>query len=275
MSRDPLFTVLLPVHRPPGLLPFAIDSVLAQSVDDFALFVICDGAPQETIDCARAYAARDPRVQVFAFEKGERHGEAHRHTALGHATSRFVTQIGDDDLWFPDYLAELALLLDRVDFGNLLQAELASNAAVFTHVGDLADGEIRRRMCEALWNFFGPSCAGYRLSAYRRLPVGWSPAPPDLWTDLHMWRKFLVRWDITFGTRFAVQSVKLSAGTRTDMSLEAREREHRAVAAQFARRDERSNFQARAFHALFQAQHHAQGERPVAASARPDDKNTA
>jgi glycosyltransferase involved in cell wall biosynthesis len=273
MSRDPLFTVLLPVHRPPALLPFAIDSVLGQSLDDFALFVICDGTPRETVDCARAYAARDPRVQVFAFEKGERHGEAHRHTALGHATSRFVAQIGDDDLWFPNHLAELAQLLDRVDFGNLLQAELAANGSVVTHVGDLAEGQTRRRMCESLWNFFGPSCAGYRLSAYRRLPVGWSPAPPDVWTDLYMWRKFLVRWDIAFGTRFAIQGVKLSAGPRADMPLEAREQEHRAVAAQFARREERSNFQARAFHALFQALHQARREAQVATPAASDGEN--
>jgi len=266
MSKDPLFTVLLPVHRPPSLLPFAIDSVLAQSVDDFALFVICDGAPRETIDCARAYAARDPRVQVFAFDKGERHGEAHRHAALGHARSRYVAQVGDDDLWFPDHLAELALLLDKVDFGNLLQVELIPHGAIGVHVGDLADPEFRHRMCETRWNFFGPTCAGYRLSAYRRLPVGWSPAPPDVWTDLHMWRKFLRRQDLCFGTRFSVQGVKLSAGFRADMSLEAREAEHRAVAAQLARREERSNFQARAFHTLFQVLSRAQRE-PAPAAA--------
>ena len=267
MSKNPLFTVLLPVHRPPNLLPFAIDSVLAQRVGDFALFVVCDGAPQETVDCARSFAARDPRVQVFAFEKGERHGEAHRHTALAAATSRFVAQIGDDDLWFPDHLSELALLLDKVDFGNLLQADLEANGAVATHAGDLADEDIRRRMCESLWNFFGPSCAGYRLSAYRRLPTGWSPAPPDVWTDLHMWRKFLCRWDISFGTRFSIQGVKLSAGTRTGMSLEARELEHRAVAAQFAGREERGNFRARGFHALFQALSNAQRDQAPTAEA--------
>jgi glycosyltransferase involved in cell wall biosynthesis len=249
----PLFTILLPVHRPPHLLPFAIDSVLAQSEPNFDLIVVCDGAPRDTIDCARAYAARDRRVTVRAFDKGERHGEAHRHTALAAATSRFVAQIGDDDLWFPDHLAELALLLDKVDFGNLLQVDLSPHGAVDIHIGDLANPEIRRRMCEQAWNFFGPSCAGYRLSAYRCLPIGWSPAPPDVWTDLHMWRKFLQRQDLTFGTRFSVQGVKLSAGTRGDMPLDDRAAEHRVVAGQMAREEERRNFQARAFQAMFKA----------------------
>lgn len=248
----PLFTILLPVHRPPALLPFAIETVLAQTMPSFQLFVVCDGAPGETVDCARAFAARDPRVHVFPFDKGERHGEAHRHAVLARASSRFVAQIGDDDLWFPDHLEELALLLDRVDFGNLLQAELSPQGDVVVHLGDLADPEIRRRMCQEAWNFFGPTTAGYRLSAYRCLPTGWSPAPADVWTDLHMWRKFLQRNDLAFGTRFTVQAVKLSAGHRQHMTLDERVTEHRAVAAQFARREERSTLQARAFQFVYQ-----------------------
>ena len=41
------------------MLPFAIESVLAQSVHEFELLIICDGAPPETIACARDYAGRD------------------------------------------------------------------------------------------------------------------------------------------------------------------------------------------------------------------------
>ncbi|MCW5745587.1 MAG: glycosyltransferase family 2 protein [Alphaproteobacteria bacterium] len=246
----PQFTVLLPVHRPPNLLPFAIDSVLAQTEQRFELFVVCDGAPRETVAYARAVAERERRLHVFAFEKGARYGETHRHTALMAARSRFVAQIGDDDLWFPDHLAELASLLDNVDFGSLLQVDLAPDGALHVHMGDLSDPDIRRRMCQSPSNYFGPSCAGYRLSAYRSLPQGWSPAPEDVWTDLHMWRKFLQAPGLSYGTRFAIQSLKISAATRTSMSIDEREAEHRLLAARFARPEERSNLQARAFRAL-------------------------
>jgi hypothetical protein len=38
---------------------------------------------------------------------------------------------------------------------------------------------------------FGLANAGHTLDAYRRLPHGWRPAPPEIFTDLYMWRQFM------------------------------------------------------------------------------------
>ena len=219
------FTVMLCVHRPPAMLAFAIESVLWQSHADFELFVVCDGAPRETIACAEVFAARDPRVRVFDFPKGERIGEAHRHNVLAQATGVFVAHIADDDLWFPDHLKELAALLADVEFGNLVMTTIAPDGTFGFHPGDLADPATCERMQRARWNFFGPCVAGYRLATYRRLPVGWSPAPPDVWSDLHMWRKFLRLDGISAGTRFSVQSISFRQGHRGDVTLELRHTE--------------------------------------------------
>ncbi len=248
MSRPadrPLFTVLLPVHRPPDLLPFAIESVLAQEEGRFELLVVCDGTPPETVRVAESYAARDPRVRVLDFPKGERHGERHRHTALEQARGELVAHLGDDDLWFPAFLAELARLLDVVDFGNLLQAEAGPEGTVLVRPGDLADPRTRRRMLEEPWNFFGPTFAGYRLAAYRALPVGWTPAPADLPTDLYMWRKLLRHPGLRHGTRFAIEGVKLAAVTRAEVPLEARAEEARDLAAAVATPTGRRELRAR------------------------------
>ena len=43
---------------------------------------------------------------MFDFPKGDRHGEAHRHAALAEARGELVAHICDDDLWFPEHLAE-------------------------------------------------------------------------------------------------------------------------------------------------------------------------
>jgi len=222
---DPIFTVLLPIVRPPDLLPFAVASVLAQAERRFELMIICDGAPRETVSRARELAASDDRIQVFDFPKGERHGEAHRHTVLAGARGRYVCQIADDDLWLPNHLVEIGALLENVDFGNLTHVRVEVDGSMSSTSGDLSLDVMRRLMLTSRFNIFGPTSAGYRLEAYRRLPVGWSPAPAGLWTDLAMWRKFLVAPGLKMATRHAITSLHFAAQLRVPWSMEQRQEE--------------------------------------------------
>jgi succinoglycan biosynthesis protein ExoW len=215
------FTVIMAVHRQPLLLPFALESVLWQSHRDFELFVVCDGVP-DAAKCARDFAASDPRIRVFDFEKDEHRGERHRDKVLALASGEFVAHIADDDIWFPDHLNELAALLTDVEFGNLVLMGIEPDESFLYFPGDLADPEMRRRLMSEPWNFFGPSVAGYRLSTYRRLPEGWAAPPMGLWSDLNMWRKFLALEGITAASRFTVQALCLHNSMRKHMTLEQR-----------------------------------------------------
>jgi hypothetical protein len=235
MSDAPTFTILAPVHRPPDLLAFAVGSVLQQTRQDFELFIICDGAPRATAEAARAYAARDPRVRAFVHPKGERHGEAWRHLALQDARGRIVCQIGDDDLWFPDHLAEAEALMAEADFGATLPMYLDGQGQARVHLIDVADPTVRRQMSEGHGNAFGPTPSAYRLETYRALPVGWSPAPPDQFTDLHMWRKFLALPGVRCATRFVATTLAFPQALRRDWPLERRRDEIAASASQVAR----------------------------------------
>jgi glycosyltransferase involved in cell wall biosynthesis len=231
---DPTFTILLPVHRPPALLPYAIASVQAQKRQHFELFVICDGAPPETAALARSRAAADARIRVFEHPKGERNGEAYRHQALQEARGRYVCQIADDDLWLPEHLTEIEKLLRSVQFGNISMVWVQPNGKGVVDRHDLADPATRERMLKETWNFFGPTTVGYRLAAYRALPVGWTPAPPGIASDLFMWRKFLARTELSVSTRLAVTSAHFAAPYRADWSDEQRAAEIRDWAERFA-----------------------------------------
>ena len=226
MAEDPLFSVLLPIHRSPELLKFALGSVLEQDIRSLEVLVICDGSPLETVQAATAAARNDQRVKVFVFEKGERLGEAHRDIALREARGRFVCQIADDDLWFRDHLTYMRGLLETVDFGNVLHCYVEPNGSLGIVDADLGDPTTRATMAGSHYNIFGPTSSGYRLEAYKRLPVGWSAAPPDLWTDLHMWRKFIAMPHMTFGTRRMVTTLHFPASLRASMSIEDRAQEN-------------------------------------------------
>jgi glycosyltransferase involved in cell wall biosynthesis len=222
---DPTFTILMPVVRPPELMPFAIDSVLKQTRDDFELFIISDGAPPETIAAGEAASRQDGRIRVFSFPKGQRLGEAHRHTALEQARGRYVCQLADDDLWFPEHLELMAALLADLEFGHLLHINVSTDDIPFTVLTDLSGPGIRAKMLAEIFNFFGPSNAGYRMETYRRLPDGWSPAAPDVPTDLNMWRKFLALPGIVAGTGFVVSSIHFPTDRRRDWTLAQRREE--------------------------------------------------
>jgi len=218
-------TVLLPVIRPPYFLPNAIKSVLAQTVSEFELFVVCDGAPPETIECAHEFARRDPRVKVFAFPKGKRHGEAHFHTVLTNASGNIVAYLEDDDLWFPNHLEELEKLLLTVDFGHTLHVTGHPDGHVTSLPCDIGQQDFRQRFLDDQFNRFGYSFCGHRLDAYRRLAEGWVPTPVGMYPDLHMWRKFFRMSEFKFGTRMAITAVALGSYLRQHMSLEERARE--------------------------------------------------
>jgi glycosyltransferase involved in cell wall biosynthesis len=237
----PRCTVLLPVIRPPYFLPNAIKSVLAQTVSEFELFVIGDGAPPETIECAQEFARRDPRVTVFPFLKGKRQGEAHLHTVLTNASGNFVAYLEDDDLWFPNHLEELEKLLLTADFGHTIHVTGYPDGHVESRPSDISQQDFRQRFLDDLFNAFGYSFCGHRLDAYRRLPEGWVPAPVGMYNDLHMWRKFLRMNEFTFGTRMVITAVALGSYLREGMSLEERARDADVWVSRIVDEHERAN----------------------------------
>lgn len=236
----PTFTILLPVFRPPALLPFAVQSVQRQLRTDWELFIICDGAPPETVATAEEFARTDARIRVRAHPKDERHGEIYRHHALLEATGTLVCQIADDDLWLPHHLDEIEALLGEADFGHVLQVAVGRSDEVSVIPSDLGQREQRDRMLCERYNTFGPTVCGYRRSAYAGLGTGWSPAPKGIWSDLFMWRKFLAAPGLVYATRMAMTALSFPSPARTDMDLVERAAEtarwfERAADPAFAR----------------------------------------
>ena len=219
-----LFTILLPIHRPPVFLPLAVDTVLAQTVDDFELFIICDGAPPETAARARDFERQDSRIRAFVHQKGERHGELWRHAALQQARGKYVAHINDDDLWFPNHLEEMVVLLAEADFGNVPLVNVDHSGRPRWWTGDLQDKQVRERILGSRFNIANLTVAGYRLEAYRNLAVGWSPAPPEVWSDHFMWRKFLSVPELKCSTRFTITALHFPDPDPPAMSLEEKYR---------------------------------------------------
>jgi len=210
-------TVIIPTHEHAETLPFAVDSVLAQSVRDLEVFVIGDGVDEATRAAALASAAGDERVTFVDRRKGQRHGEAHRHEVLGTARADVVCYLSDDDLWLPDHVETMAAMLHDADFVHALPVRVRADGSLETLGVDLRERFWRERLLH-VENRIPLSCMAHTRVAYRRLPFGWRPAPLDVFTDLYMIRQFLEQPGLRFASSSRATVVNFPSPWRVELS---------------------------------------------------------
>jgi hypothetical protein len=183
-------TVLIPTHDHGPTLLCSVPSALAQTVTELEVLVVGDGVSDETRELVAGLVAADERVRFFDNPKGERHGEAHRHAALREARGEIVCYLSDDDLWLPDHVEELQRLLAEADLAHTLSFAIGVDQELHVSRLDLAREHFREVLL-AGESRIHLSITGHTLELYRRLPGGWQPTPPGIYTDLHFWQRLL------------------------------------------------------------------------------------
>jgi glycosyltransferase involved in cell wall biosynthesis len=103
-------SVLIGAYDNAATLREAMDSILAQTVEDLELIVVDDGSSDRTVEIAEAAAARDPRVRVVRQANG---GVSRaRNAALRLARGRYFALLDSDDVWAPRFLQAQVEILD-------------------------------------------------------------------------------------------------------------------------------------------------------------------
>ncbi len=100
-GAGPTVSVVIPVYNRAESITRAIDSVLAQTLDDLEILVVDDASSDATPEIVRQYD--DPRVRVFRHETN-RGGSAARNTGIEHARGNYVAFLDSDDEWLPQKL---------------------------------------------------------------------------------------------------------------------------------------------------------------------------
>jgi glycosyltransferase involved in cell wall biosynthesis len=103
----PLVSVLVTAYNRESYIAEAIESVLAQTLQDFELIVSDDRSTDSTVAIANEYARRDPRVRVSVNERNL--GDyGNRRVVAGLARGRFLKYHDSDDVMYPHCLAVMA-----------------------------------------------------------------------------------------------------------------------------------------------------------------------
>lgn len=181
-------SILIPTHRHTALLPYAIRSALDQDGASVEVLVVGDGVEDETREIVAGFA--DPRVRFFDFPKGERLGEAHRHSVLQQAAGRIASYLADDDLLLRDHAAEMGRLLENADFAHSVSAHLAADDVLEYFPWNMGRSEFQE-LARPRRGSIGLTGVAHTLEAYRRLPHGWRTTPNGMPTDHYMWIQWL------------------------------------------------------------------------------------
>ena len=64
-KEQPLISVIVPVYKVEKYLPACLDSLLAQTYQNFELLLVDDGSPDKCWEILQQYAAQDARVCIF------------------------------------------------------------------------------------------------------------------------------------------------------------------------------------------------------------------
>ena len=107
MSRPgpgrPLVSVIMPVYNAAPVLARAVDSVLAQTLDDWELILVDDASTDASRAAIKTVTRRDPRISAL-FHPHNTGAAAARNTGIAQARGRYIAFMDADDEWLADKL---------------------------------------------------------------------------------------------------------------------------------------------------------------------------
>ena len=122
MVNIPKISVIIPVYNTEKYLRRCIDSVLAQTYQDFELLLIDDGSKDSSGAICDEYASQDTRVRVFHKENGG--VSSARNLGLDHARGEWITFVDADD-WMADDMLQQMLDTADAEGADVVLADLA------------------------------------------------------------------------------------------------------------------------------------------------------
>jgi glycosyltransferase involved in cell wall biosynthesis len=109
---DRRVTILIPSFNHAAFLPACLDSMLAQTHEDWAAVLVDDGSADDSVAIAKSYAGRDARIRVFENEENlGTYGTLQR--TLEMADTPWVAVLNSDDFWESEKLALQFEALER------------------------------------------------------------------------------------------------------------------------------------------------------------------
>ena len=109
---NPKVSVLIPTYNYAHYLPEAIDSVLAQTFEDFEVIIVDNCSTDNTEEIVMEYLQKDKRIQYF---KNEENIGPYRNynQCLLYASGEYIKFLNADDKFAPTLLEKFVHILEN------------------------------------------------------------------------------------------------------------------------------------------------------------------
>ena len=99
----PLVSVIMPCYNAERFIAQSIESVMAQTYQNWELLITDDGSTDTSVDVVNQYCAKDKRINLLV--PGKHSGIATtRNLSIQRAKGRFIAFLDSDDIWKSDKL---------------------------------------------------------------------------------------------------------------------------------------------------------------------------
>ncbi|USD29084.1 glycosyltransferase family 2 protein [Pseudoalteromonas sp. SCSIO 43201] len=110
---EPLVSVVMPAYNSEKYIAKSIESVIAQTYQNWELLITDDRSSDSTQKIAEQYCATDKRIKLFVNKENAGAGVA-RNNSIMHAKGRYIAFLDSDDLWLTTKLEkQIAFMLEH------------------------------------------------------------------------------------------------------------------------------------------------------------------
>jgi glycosyltransferase involved in cell wall biosynthesis len=109
-SKTPMVSIIIPAYNTSAYIVETLESVFAQTFDNFEVIVINDGSPDSD---ALEHVIAPYRKRILYLKQENRGSAGARNTAIRIARGEYLAFLDSDDTWLPDYLRSQMKLFEE------------------------------------------------------------------------------------------------------------------------------------------------------------------
>ena len=103
MGNQPLISIITPCYNCEQYIAESIQSVLAQTHQNWEMIIVDDCSTDESYEIAMEYAKKDRRIKVYRMEHNSGAAVC-RNKAIESSKGEYLAFIDSDDIWLPEKL---------------------------------------------------------------------------------------------------------------------------------------------------------------------------